>query len=66
MLTGLHALGLPNDSMGYVYLPAWVGMTIGGVFIAPFGAKISHRISSRKLKVCFAVFLVLVAVQMLW
>ena len=66
MMTGLYAQGLPGDSIGYVNMPAWIGTTIGGVFIAPLGAKVSHLISPRKLKVTFAVFLVLVGVKMLW
>jgi uncharacterized membrane protein YfcA len=66
MLTGLDAVGLPHFSTGYVYWPAWLGLSIGGVFIAPLGAKLSHRISARKLKVCFAMFLVVVATKMLW
>lgn len=66
MLTGLHEAGLPHWSTGYVYWPAWIGLSAGGVFVAPLGAKLSHRISARKLKVCFAMFLVVVATKMLW
>ena len=50
MLTGMHAIGLPHWSIGYVYWPAWIGLAMGGVFVAPLGAKISHRIAAEKLK----------------
>ena len=66
MLTGMHAVGAPRWSIGYVYLPAWLGLSIGGVFIAPLGAKISHHVSERKLKVSFAIFLIFVSAKMLW
>lgn len=65
ILTGMHASGLPHWSTGYVYWPAWIGLVIGGIFIAPLGAKLSHRISARKLKVCFALFLFCISVKML-
>ncbi|MDP1574941.1 MAG: sulfite exporter TauE/SafE family protein [Coxiellaceae bacterium] len=66
ILTGLHAVGVPRYSLGYVYLPAWLGLAIGGVFIAPLGAKISHLVSARKLKISFALFLFVVSAKMLW
>ena len=65
MLMGMHVVGLPQWSTGYVYWPAWIGLAIGGVFIAPLGAKLSHRISARKLKVCFALFLFCISAKML-
>lgn len=64
-LTGMHAAGLPYWSFGYIYLPAWIGLAIGGICVAPLGAKISHRISAEKLKLTFALFLFIVAVKML-
>lgn len=66
MLTGLHVAGLPHWCTGYIYWPAFIGLAIGGIFVAPIGAKISHRISARKLKVSFAIFLVFVSAKMLW
>lgn len=66
ILTGMHATGLPRFSLGYVYWPAWIGLAVGGIFVAPLGAKISHHISARKLKIFFAIFLFCVAAQMLW
>lgn len=64
-LTGMHVSGLPHWSLGYIYLPAWIGLAIGGICVAPLGAKISHRISAEKLKLCFALFLFIVAIKML-
>lgn len=66
MITGLHVTGLPHWSTGYIYWPAFIGLALGGIFIAPIGAKISHLISARKLKIAFAIFLVFVSAKMLW
>jgi hypothetical protein len=64
-LMGMHASGLPYGCLGYIYLPAWIGLAIGGICVAPLGAKISHRISAETLKLSFALFLFVVAIKML-
>lgn len=66
IVTGLHAPGLPSFSTGYVYWLAWLGLAIGGVFVAPLGVSLSHLISPRKLKISFAIFLIFVSAKMLW
>jgi len=63
---GWHVSGAPSGCLGYVYLPAWLGLSLGGVFVAPLGVKISHRIPARQLKICFAIFLFFVSAKMLW
>ena len=66
IFTGMHASGLPHWTTGYVLWPAWFGLSIGGVFMAPIGAKISHHISEHHLKIYFAIFLVVISIHMLW
>ena len=66
IITGWHAPGAPQYCLGYIYLPAWIGLSIGGIFVAPLGAKISHYISAHTLKICFALFLFVVSAKMLW
>lgn len=63
-VTGLHAAGLPAWSTGYIYWPAWLGVVVGGSLAAPVGAKLSHRISDKRLKQFFAAFLIIVGVHM--
>jgi uncharacterized membrane protein YfcA len=53
---------LPQHAIGYVYLPAAIGVAIASVLAAPFGARLAHRISPLALKRMFAVFLLVVAV----
>lgn len=43
MLGGLGAPGLPAAAIGYLYLPAFAGMTAGALLGAPLGIRISHR-----------------------
>jgi len=39
--TGLGAVGLPTGSLGYVYLPALVGISVASMMTAPLGARLA-------------------------
>ena len=56
---------LPHYSIGYVYLPAAVGVAIASVIAAPYGMRLAHRLSGLALKRVFAFFLMAVAVTLL-
>ncbi|MCK9605082.1 MAG: sulfite exporter TauE/SafE family protein [Methylomonas sp.] len=62
---GWQNAALPPDSFGYVYLPAFLGITVTGVFTAPIGAGLAHRLPARQLKRYFALILLLIALKML-
>ena len=62
--TGLQHSDLPAWSLGYVYLPAFVGMAAAGTLLAPLGARIAHALPAARLKQAFGVFLLLVAARM--
>jgi uncharacterized membrane protein YfcA len=66
VLSGWGAAGLPPLSLGYVNLIAFV--LVGGfaALTAPFGAAIAHRLDQKTLRYVFAVFLVLVGVNMIY
>jgi uncharacterized membrane protein YfcA len=64
MVTGLAAGGMPQWSLGYVYLPAWLGISLASYFIAPLGARLAHRLPVKTLKKIFMLFLVGLAVKM--
>lgn len=53
------ALTLPW-SVGYVYLPAALGVAVTSVLFAPLGARIAHAINGAALRRVFALFLLLV------
>jgi uncharacterized membrane protein YfcA len=63
----LHAPAgaLPGYSVGYVYLPAAIGVAVASVLSAPYGMRLAHRISGLALKRVFALFLITVAVTLL-
>ncbi|MEO6517641.1 MAG: sulfite exporter TauE/SafE family protein [Pseudoxanthomonas sp.] len=63
----LHAPpgALPHYALGYVYLPAAIGVAVTSVLAAPYGMRLAHRISGLALKRVFASFLVAVAITLL-
>ncbi|HIZ49715.1 MAG TPA: sulfite exporter TauE/SafE family protein [Candidatus Pseudomonas excrementavium] len=63
--TGWAAAPLPDWSLGYVYLPALIGIAATSVFFAGYGARLAHRLSQRLLKRLFALLLVVVGINFL-
>jgi uncharacterized membrane protein YfcA len=63
----LHAPAgaLPQYAVGYVYLPAAIGVAMASVLAAPYGMRLAHRLHGDTLKRVFAGFLVAVAVSLL-
>ena len=64
MVNGL-SVQLPQYSLGFVYLPALVGVSATSVVTAPFGAKLAHSLPIDKLKKIFAVLLIVMATKLL-
>ena len=56
---------LPQYAVGYVYLPAAIGVAATSVLAAPFGMRLAHRLSGSALKRVFAMFLIAVAISLL-
>jgi len=48
---------LPEHAIGYVYLPAAIGVAVASVLAAPLGARLAHALSAPALKRVFAVFM---------
>jgi hypothetical protein len=59
----LHAPdgALPQFAVGYVYLPAAIGVAATSMLAAPFGTRLAHRLDGASLKRVFAGFLVAVS-----
>ena len=47
-------------AVGYVYLPAAIGVALASVLAAPYGTRLAHALSGPALKRVFAVFLLVV------
>jgi uncharacterized protein len=65
MILGWHDPLLPPHSLGFVYLPALIGIAVTSMFFARFGAKLAHKLSPRMLKRLFALLLVVVGTSFL-
>ena len=65
MIAGLNEPLLPPQCWGYVYWPAWLGTSIGSVFFAPLGVRLSYYLPSHILKRLFACLLVIISIHML-
>lgn len=63
--SGHDAQGLPPGSIGYVYLPAAIGVALASVLAAPHGAALAHRLKDRHLQHLFAFFLALMGASVL-
>ena len=57
---------LPQHAVGYVYLPAAIGVAAASVFAAPYGTRLAHYLRGDTLKRVFAGFLVLVGTSLLF
>ncbi|EQC45730.1 sulfite exporter TauE/SafE family protein [Bacteriovorax sp. Seq25_V] len=66
ILNGYGNPNLPEYSLGYVYLPALVGVVLTSSYFARVGAKISHRLPQAQMKKGFAIFLMIVAIKMIY
>ena len=56
---------LPEWSLGYIYLPAMVGIAATSMLFAGFGARLAHRLSQQLLKRLFALLLLGVGINFL-
>lgn len=57
VLSGWTIAGMPQWSLGFVYLPAFLGISVTSVLMAPVGAKLAHRLKGATLRRIFALFL---------
>ena len=65
-LAGLpHQAQLPPLSIGFVSLIGLVVMAPVSSFVSPYGARLAHRLSRRKLEIAFGCFLLLVSLRFL-
>ncbi|MCR4300059.1 MAG: sulfite exporter TauE/SafE family protein [Sulfuricaulis sp.] len=63
--TGWNETGLPAWSSGYVYWPAFAGISIASLLSARLGAKLTHIIPAATLRRFFSLFLAILGVRML-
>lgn len=65
VVQGWRAGGLPEASLGYVYLPALALLVAASMLVAPLGARLAHRLPVRRLRIVFAAVLYVLAARLL-
>ncbi|MBM5574469.1 sulfite exporter TauE/SafE family protein [Deefgea sp. CFH1-16] len=65
IVSGWSAQQLPSGSLGFVYLPALLGIVLASFPMAKVGAAAAHRLPVPVLKKCFAALLIVLASKML-
>ncbi|MCL1050221.1 sulfite exporter TauE/SafE family protein [Shewanella abyssi] len=63
-LAGWNVASLPEGTLGFIYLPALLGIVATSMFVAPFGAKAATNWPTAKLKKIFALFLAIVGLKL--
>lgn len=63
---GWGLTGLPPASLGYVNLPAAALIVAVTIFAAPIGAKLAHKTPKLALRRCFALFLAITGLRMIF
>jgi uncharacterized membrane protein YfcA len=65
LINGWNVENMPEYTIGYIYLPAVVLISMMSYMTAPIGAKLAHSLPVPTLKKIFAVLLMLLCVKML-
>lgn len=65
IITGLSESALPKFCLGYVYIPAAIGMIFGSLLGAPIGTRLSSVIPHVVQNVIYFIFLIIILVIMI-
>jgi uncharacterized membrane protein YfcA len=65
MISGLDVDHLPAHSLGYIYLPALLCISIMSMMTASIGVRIAHQLNTTQLRRMFALVLICIATYML-
>lgn len=63
---GMNTPGLPAGSLGFIYLPALLVISVASVTTAPLGARTAHKLPVKSLRKVFSVMLYALAAYMLY
>lgn len=65
VVAGWGHADLPPHSLGYVYLPGWLGISACSLAFTPLGTLISHKLPVDTLKRVFSLFLAIAGIRIL-
>ncbi|TNE82742.1 MAG: sulfite exporter TauE/SafE family protein [Gammaproteobacteria bacterium] len=63
---GYGETGLPAGALGFVYLPAFIGIVLTSTIFARLGARWAHRLPGALLSKGFAVLLLVIGLRFVW
>lgn len=66
LISGWQVTELPDYTTGYIYWPAFIGISLASFFTAPIGAAMTHRLPVETLQRVFGILLILLAIKMFW
>jgi uncharacterized membrane protein YfcA len=66
LIAGFRHPGLPPYTVGYIYLPALVGIAGASVIVAPMGVRMAHRWPAARLRRAFAALMFTIAAFFFW
>ena len=64
IVAGLNVDLLPNMSLGYIYMPALIGVSITSIFSAKYGADLAHYLSKDTLRRLMASWFFIISIYM--
>lgn len=62
----ISAAHLPESTLGYIFLPAWLGIVVISTPCARLGALLAHRTNARLLQKLFGIVLLLLGGRFVW
>jgi hypothetical protein len=65
MIIGSNISNLPEYSVGYVYLPGAIMVGLASAWSAIVGVRAAHRMKQRKLRLAFAILLMIMGLNLL-
>jgi len=66
LFSGLGVDVLPAGSLGYIFIPAWLGIVLTSMPSARYGALLARRLNARRLKQLFAGIILILGVRFIW
>ena len=63
LYAGWGRTDLPEWSVGFIYLPALLGIVLTSTQFARIGARLAHRLSPQRLKQAFALLMLVIGAK---
>ena len=66
LIMGIDHPNRPEWSIGYIYLPAFLGIVLSSTIVARLGAHFAHSVDQSLLQRLFACFLAVLSIRLIW